>query len=359
VTSDPLIAPLASARPLVIRFGAFGDMVLMIPVLKLLAQRYGAACDVVSSGGWTAPLLERVPAVHRGWLLTSRRAPFWLNRSQQQLVRLLRARPAGPVYVFEPDAKPLEWLTRAGIGPEWICTQRDLPALPQEHILDQAFRLAALTPRAAAAPAGVSPTGSRPDARPDLTPADRQDCADWLARHQLAGSPLVLIQPGNKKTMKGGNRKRRSNVVYWAEAKWATVITGVQTLLPGARAVICGTPAEQPFAEDIAARLSPEHRRRCFIANDALPLVRLMALQERAHSMISVDTGPAHAAAAMGCPLVVLFTRHPHRSPQRYAPVPTTAAVRVVEPPGTTLDATLEQLEPGPVLDAWRALPAR
>jgi heptosyltransferase-2/heptosyltransferase-3 len=359
VTSNPLTAPSGPPRPLVIRFGAFGDMVLMIPVLKFLAQRYGAACDVVSSGGWTAPLIERVPAVHRGWLLTSRRAPYWLNRSQQQLVRLLRDRPPAPVYVFEPDEKPLQWLARAGIGPEWICTQRELPALPQEHILDHAFRLAALTPLAVRTTVAPPPAGTRPNARPDLTPADRQDCADWLARHQLAGPPLVLIQPGNKKTMKGGNRKRRSNVVYWAEAKWAAVITAVQTVLPGGRAVICGTPAERPFAEDIAARLAPEHRGRCFVANDELPLIRLLALQERAHSMVSVDTGPAHAAAAMGCPLVVLFTRHPHRSPQRYAPVPTTAPVRIVEPAGTAPDATLEQLEPAAVLDAWRALPAR
>jgi heptosyltransferase-2/heptosyltransferase-3 len=38
-----------------------------------------------------------------------------------------------------------------------------------------------------------------------------------------------------------------------------------------------------------------------------LPLRRLLALGEIAHSMVSVDTGPAHLAAAGGCPLVVLY----------------------------------------------------
>jgi heptosyltransferase-2/heptosyltransferase-3 len=38
-----------------------------------------------------------------------------------------------------------------------------------------------------------------------------------------------------------------------------------------------------------------------------LSLRQLLALSEAAHSMISVDTGPAHAAAALGLPLVVLF----------------------------------------------------
>jgi heptosyltransferase-2/heptosyltransferase-3 len=38
---------------------------------------------------------------------------------------------------------------------------------------------------------------------------------------------------------------------------------------------------------------------------------RLLALCASAHSMISVDTGPAHAAAALGLPLVVLFGGQP------------------------------------------------
>lgn len=42
------------------------------------------------------------------------------------------------------------------------------------------------------------------------------------------------------------------------------------------------------------------------IAGD-VPIPRLLALQERAAGMISVDTGPAHSAAALACPLVVLF----------------------------------------------------
>ena len=38
---------------------------------------------------------------------------------------------------------------------------------------------------------------------------------------------------------------------------------------------------------------------------------RLLALCASAHSMISVDTGPAHAAAALGLPLVVMFGGQP------------------------------------------------
>lgn len=340
--------------PLVIRFGAFGDMVLMIPILKLLHQRYGAACDLVASGAWTEPLLQRVPAVARRTYLTSRRAPYWFNRSQQQLVRWLRSRPPGPVYVFESDEKPLALLRRAGIPRGHICTLRDFPRQPGEHILAHAARLARTTPSAFASFAS-SAALPLPDSRPVLTDADHRDCAAWLAQHHLDSVPLVLLQAGNKKTMKGGDRRRASNVDFWPEDRWARVIESVFSALPSARIVLCGSPSERPLAEDIAAQL-PSARDRILIATDELPIPRLLALQSRAHSLISVNTGPAHAAAAMGCPLAVLFTRHAHRAADLYAPVPTTAPVQIIQPPPSEADPTLATITPDDVLTAWRAL---
>ena len=298
--------------PLVIRFGAFGDMLLLIPMLKALHRRYGRPCELVSSGRWTDPLMQRVPACGPLHLLTSRRAPYWFNRSQWQLVAWLKTRPAGPVYIFEPDEKSHWLLQRGGIKPEWICSLRDLPRQPGENILHHALRLARETPEALrGSPDYSADPAFAPDARPALTQADTRDCEDWLQRQGLTESPLVLLQPGNNKTMKGGNRQRRSNVDYWPESHWAEVIARVHRLLPAAKLILCGSPAERPLAEDIVSQV-PESRESVFIATDDLPIPRLLALQARAHSMISVNTGPAHGAATMGCPLVVLFSRHLH-----------------------------------------------
>ncbi|HVU24309.1 MAG TPA: glycosyltransferase family 9 protein [Opitutus sp.] len=347
--------------PLVVRFGAFGDMVLMIPVLKLLQQRYGAPCDIVASGAWTEPLLQRVPAAARRFYLTSRRAPYWFNRSQRELVRWLRARPAGPVYVFEPDEKPLALLRRAGIAADWICTLRDHPRQSGEHILAHMLRVARATPAVLSAQSNLmgyfAPVASAPvpDPRPALADADRRDCADWLAKRGLADAPLVLLQAGNKKTMKGGRRQRASNIDYWAEENWARVIDGILAALPAARVVLCGSPSERPLAADIAGRVTaPAHR--IAIATDDLPIPRLLALQERAHSMISANTGPAHSAAAMGCPLLVLFSRHAHRAADLYAPVATTAPVKIVLPESTAADAAVASIPPAAVIAAWRGL---
>lgn len=344
------------APPLVVRFGAFGDMILLIPVLKLLAARYGQPCEVVSSGGWTAPLLDRVPSSSRRVLLTSRRAPYWFNRSQRQFVAWLRTRPPGPVYVFESDEKPLSLLRRAGIAPAWISTLRDFPREPAEHILEHALRLARTVPPAVDATA-LPPPPASPDARPMLSDADRRDCSAWLAHHRFTGRPLVLIQPGNKKTMKRGPRRRSSNVDYWPEENWARVVAGICAARPEAQVIICGAPSERPIAEDIVSHLSADERARVLIGSNDLPIPRLLALQSVAHSMVSVNTGPAHAAAAMGCPLVALFTRHPHRAADYYAPVPTTAPVKIIQPdPSFGESAGLDQLTSDVVVAAWRAL---
>ncbi len=342
--------------PLVVRFGAFGDMLLLIPMLKALQRRFGQRCDLVSSGRWTTPLMQRVPACGQMRLLTSRRAPYWFNRSQRELVAWLKSRPASPVYVFEQDEKSHWLLARGGVRLEWICTLRNLPRNPGEHIISHALRLARETPAALRDSAGF-PTepGFAPEARPILTEADHHDCAAWLDAKGLATAPLVLLQPGNKKTMKGRQRTRSTNVDFWPETHWVHLITGMGAHLPAARVIICGSPAERPLAEDIVAQLSGG-RDRVVIATDDLPILRLLALQTRAHSMVSVNTGPAHGAAAMGCPLVVLYTRRPDRGADWYAPQPTTAPVKILFPPSPDPEAELGSITPDTVFNAWREM---
>ena len=65
----------AELPPLVMRFGAFGDMVLLTMLLRQLYARFGKPVDVISSGPWTQPLLEGQPWVGRLFVIKSRRAP--------------------------------------------------------------------------------------------------------------------------------------------------------------------------------------------------------------------------------------------------------------------------------------------
>jgi heptosyltransferase-2/heptosyltransferase-3 len=86
------------------------------------------------------------------------------------------------------------------------------------------------------------------------------------------------------------------------------------------------------------------------VAGDSLR--EFFALCEAAHSMISVDTGPAHAAAALSVPLVVLYGAE---SPMHWLPrSPRGAPVLGVvgRPPATRVD----QIPVDAVFDAWCSL---
>src|ERR1022692_1758116 len=108
---------------------------------------------------------------------------------------------------------------------------------------------------------------------------------------------------------------------------------------PGAD-IAASNPLGHGLNEVVAARLSP---------------CRLLALCEVAHSMISVDTGPAHVAAALGSPLVVMFG---NTSPRHWLPRSVLGGriIALGGPPGV---CHVDQISVPEVFEAWRSLPVR
>ena len=81
-----------SAPPLIVRTGAFGDVVLLTTLIHLLHARYGSPVDVIGADAWTEALLADDPAVAEVRLLTSRNTPYALNPSQWRVARCLSQR---------------------------------------------------------------------------------------------------------------------------------------------------------------------------------------------------------------------------------------------------------------------------
>ena len=143
--------PPEAAAPLVVRFGALGDMVLLTPLLRRLHRRYGRPCRVLGSGTWLSPLYDGNPDVAEVLTVRSRRRPYWSDRSQQRLVKTLRALPPGPVYVCDDYAlDKIRWLLdRAGIDPQrCVYANPDCLLGHAEHWIDRWLRFGAMTPRA-------------------------------------------------------------------------------------------------------------------------------------------------------------------------------------------------------------------
>ena len=341
----------ARRPPLVMRCGAFGDMVLLTVLLEQLRARFGQPADVIASGGWSEPLLAGHRAVGRMFILRSRRTPYWLSPTQQRLVAWLRARGPGPTW-FCDRGEGRELLARGGIPADYVCDSTAYPFIDGENFADRYLRLGALTPGAFAGLLPPAVAGVPRAARLEVPEAGRRELAEWLGRSGLAGRSYVVVHPGSRHVARRRFRARSGASKYWPEERWAEVVRGVRTYRPDLAIVFSGTGAEGAFIADVLRLCGSAGT---VDATDELPLPRLLALFERARSLIAVDTGPAHAAAALGCPTVALFG---HIDPWLYRPGGATT-------PAVTLTGEVDGrpnilgIDPVRVIEAWQRLPPR
>lgn len=349
----PTTKPAAEFRPLVMRCGAFGDIVLLTVLLKQLHLRFDKPVDVISSGPWTQPLLEAESAVGRLFILRSRRMPYWLSIQQRRLVAWLRERGAGPTW-FCDRGEGRELLSVAGIPDDYICDTNAYPWLEGETFGDRYLRLGSYTPKAFEGLLPPAKPGVPSGARLNVTPSARRELESWLSVRGLATRQFVMIHPGSRHIARRWLRRRSGTSKYWPEESWAKVVRAVREACPEHVILFSGTRAEKRFNAEII---------RCAGLGDALNIaddlsVRvLLALLARAHSMIAVDTGPAHAAAAMGCPTVALFGT---ASPQLYRPGGTTTPAIALT--GTVAgQQNILGIPPEKVIGSWLELvrPAR
>src|SRR5271169_3493100 len=66
-------------RPIVIRFGRVGDMVMLSPLLNLLRRRYGMPCWLFGAGSWSAQLYRGHADIAHVWSLGGRHTPLLLS----------------------------------------------------------------------------------------------------------------------------------------------------------------------------------------------------------------------------------------------------------------------------------------
>ena len=347
----PRTARAAQLAPLVMRCGAFGDMVLLTVLLEQLRARFNRPTDVIASGPWSAPLLAGHRAVGRLFILGSRRTPYWLSRSQRRLVAWLREREAGPTWYCD-RGEGRELLTRARIPDDYVCDSTQYPFLEGENFADRYLRLGGLTP---AAFAGLLPppvAGVPRAARLEVAGEARRELDGWLERRGLAARPFMVFHPGSRHVARRRLRSRSGARKYWPEARWAEVVRAVRAQRPDQAIVFSGTRAESSL---IAQVLRLAGVTGALNASGDLPVPRLLALLERAQSLVAVDTGPAHAAAALGCPTVALFG---HIDPWLYRPGGATT-------PAITLTGTVDGMpdilgiSAERVIGAWQELTQR
>ncbi len=334
-------------------------MVLLTALIRPLHARFGMPVDIVTSGPWSEPLLAGQPGVGELFAVRSRKTPYWLSGDQRRVVRLLRGRGAGPTWYCDGNDAARGMLTRAGIGPEFIVDVAEHALKPGEHATEQWARLAqimpaALRPAPAPSPACLPVAPMTVGCHLEVDGAARADLDGWLAMRGLGGQPpLITVQPGNKRTMRRGTKRLAVNHKYWPRERWAEVIRRVRADVPQAAIIMLGTGPEFALNEDIAALAGVPG---VYNAADDLPIPRLVALLERASALITVDSGPAHAAAAVGCPQVVLFGR---ASPSLYRPRGVSGADVLLLTGEVDGEASMLGISAADVIAAWSRLSLR
>jgi ADP-heptose:LPS heptosyltransferase len=346
----------AEISPVVIRLGRLGDTILLQPLLSRLHLRYGRPCQLLALGDWTPALYSAQPEVARCIPLRSQYGSLLTQPQRWRATLALRRFRQSPFYICEPDprarTKVRPMLALAGVPAAHCQFIQDMTMLKDEHWIDWLLRFGDTTPAAFRETCQPVPPSSCIAPQLQISADERADRDAWLRAQGMLGRPLVLLQPANKRTLRwNGVREADDDDKSWPAQRWAELARAISYRLPQAQILFCGSPAEAGYLDTVLAVSDTKSLR---IDAAALPIGRLKALLEIAHSMVSVDTGPAHLAAAVGCPLVVLFGSRP---PLMWAPRSASgSAVMVV---GGSPDQRVDDIEVAQVMSAWRALPPR
>lgn len=277
-----------AVRILVVRAGALGDTLMATPVVAALHEKYPqASVDFLVSAA-AAPLLQGVGDIHEVLTLQQRNVPYWLSFEKMRLVSRLRAAPYDLAVVLEHADRYYELIERARI-PDIVGFRRT-PFDPSLHSIANNLRAA-----------GFDDFTER-SWRMLITPVDDNGAGHTLTPlgQLVAGTVKVGFHVGYGPAGRKKNQEQRLR--GWPLESFAAV--GQWLIDRGAVVVLNGAPEDRVTVDRLAAMLP---RERVFNFTGQLTLRESVRLIGSLDLLISVDSGPAHIAAALGTPLIVLW----------------------------------------------------
>lgn len=294
---------------LVIDFGQLGDVVLSLPALRAIRERFPharitiavgkPAGEIVKLSGFADDVLEvdRV-ALRDGVKLVSIGRIFKfvaeVRSAQYDFVIDLHSLSETNLLGFLSGAPRRLYARRPGRSLDYLGNFQPRP--PREsrhaHAVDRYLDV-------------IKPLGIENQPRlPVLktAPAADQAVESMLKKEKAnSGTLLVGLFPG------AGNESRR-----WPLERFADVADHL-IRNEGVRVVVFAGPEERPLIPQMRTMFPPQT-----IFLDKLTIPQLLSAQARLTLFVSNDTGPAHTAAAVGTPVVVIMDRP---TPNNFVPV--------------------------------------
>jgi ADP-heptose:LPS heptosyltransferase len=271
---------------LVIRAGALGDCLLMLPVLNALRTHAPHAClDVMGYPERWAWALGRglVDAVHT----IERPGMHWLFCPGREIPETLKSffGAYDVILSYRPDPDGVFEHSLQTLGARLVLSHAPFPPPPPPkiHVADyalQPLRKLGVRPSTAVAPLR-------------LTDEELALVQPFFDIHHIDPSrhSLVVVHPGS-----GSAAKR------WPLENFAALLEALETATALRTIVVVGYAEE-----DVVAKLLPLlHAARPLIA-DKWPLLPTAALIQQATVFVGHDSGLTHLAAALGRPTVAIF----------------------------------------------------
>lgn len=308
VTHNPDSGP---RRILVMRLGAIGDCLRVLPAVARLRRELPDAHIAWAVEHWVFPVLAGHPAINRFHVLDRRELKGGWRRAWTEVRRFtaeVRAERYDVILDFHGRFKSglLGWLSRVPLRIGYArgdCSEGNHLFTNRHVKLADTWENRVLRFLHLLAPLGL-PTRYDPAAHGlHLVPDTLDKAWRW---YDQAGHPPLAVYPGTS-----AKRERER----WPEEKWIELLRGLGRR--GIRSVVFWGPAERELCERIAAGAGPA----CQLApNTTLP--EMLAMIGSFSAFIGSDTAAMHMAWMQGVPTAVFLGPKPTRTIEPLPPVP-------------------------------------
>jgi len=319
------VDPREVRRVAVLRALHLGDFLCSVPALRALRGRFPMAEITLIGLPWVRPLIARYACLDRFLEFPGHQGLEGVDRGPEETVRFAReARKEGydlAIQMHGDGSVSNGFVALLGarmtigycpIGvPASARLDLELVWDPCEHEVLRWLRLVGL----------LGAEGS-PDLEFPLMPGDWTEVCSLAAGLGISlDDPIVGIHPG-----------ARDPARRWPPDRFATVANVLSELL-GAQVVVTGTSEDAEAAALVASAVDKGPVRN-LVGRTSLGC--LAAMMARMSLFVTNDTGPAHLAAAVGTPSVVVFGP---TSPRRWAPLDSARHRAVWSGPGLPIEA--------------------
>ena len=295
---------------LFINFGQLGDVVLGLPALRAVRERFpqakitvltgkpGAAIVALSGCANAQITVDRVALRDGNKLISIGRIGKLIKDVRQRgfdFVIDVHSLSETNLLGYLSGAQARLYARRPGRSLDWLANFSPAPPAgknnPAYHLVDRYLDVLK--------PLGVENAPREPHLDP---PPEAIASIEKLLLHERAnaGAPLVGIAPG------AGHPSRLWPLANFAELAGRLVSQGL-------RVVVIAGPEEQSMLAEIRAKFPPKT-----VIFASLTIPQLAALLQRFSVFVCNDTGPMHIAAAVGAPVVALFNR---ATPHEFIPL--------------------------------------